>query len=138
MVWIPKCCESSNNNVDTLMRNQVSLFFKKIETKTQQGQQGNIYTPNLVLTKRCHIKDRSAAAQDTAINNGIRDAESSKEFIFKNFNVTTYKFNEIDWSGSRFQVLSTNKLSSVTLDGKRYTASDAKPFISIIAGLKKL
>lgn len=138
MVWIPKCCESSNNNVDTLMRNQVSLFFKKIETKTQQGQQGNIYTPNLVLTKRCNIKDRSAAAQDTAINNGIRDADSSKEFVFKYFNVVNYKFNEIEWSGSRFQVLSTNKLSSVTLDGKRYVATDQKPFISIIAGLKKL
>ena len=138
MVWIPKCCESIDNNVDSLMRNQISLYYKKIEGKTQQGQQSNIYTPTLVLTKRCHIKDRSSTAQDTAINNGIRDAENSKEFIFKYFNVTNYKFNEIEWSGSRFQVLSTNKLSSATLDGKRYIAANSTPFISIRAGLKKL
>lgn len=135
-MWIPSCCHLDDSA--SKMRNTIKLYHKKLITTNQAGTQKNVYSGELILTKRCHIKDRSLTAQDTAINNGIRNAETAKEFIFKYFDVTNYEFNEILWSGVRFKVLSTNKMSSVTLDGKKYIASDNRPFISILAGVKEL
>lgn len=136
MPWLPNCCIS--DEIATKMKNTVKLYYNKLVTVNQQGKQVNTYSGNLVLTKRCYIKDRSITAQDTAVNNGIQNAETAKELIFKNFNVTGYKFNEIYWSGVKFKVLSVNKMSRVTIEGKTYEATDARPFISILVGIKEI
>ena len=139
-MWIPKCCAPEVIEVDIIvkMRNVVTLFYQKLHSKIENSVQKNQYNENFILTKKCHVKDRTIIAQDTAINDGIRNAEASKELIFQYFDVTNYLFNEVEWSGARFKVLSTTKLASVTLDGKRYVATDNQPFISILIGLKKL
>lgn len=136
-MWIPKCCDSSSA-IDSKLRYTVKLYYQQLKTSTTSGVQSNSYSGSLVLTKRCHIKDRSFLAQDSAINSGVQNAENSKELIFKYFPVTNYAFNEVDWGTSKYKVLSTSKLSSVTIDGTRYTATSSRPFISILVGLKKL
>jgi hypothetical protein len=120
------------------MRNTVKIYHKKLITTNQSGTQKNKYSGELILIKRCYIKDRSLTTQDTAVTNGIKNANDVKEFIFKYFDITSIEFNEIVWSGVRFKVLNSNKMSNVTLDGKKYIASDSRPFISILAGVKEL
>lgn len=139
MEWIPKCCNPDIEGADAKMRNQVSLYYNKLNVNIENGVQKNKYSATLVMPKRCYIKDRSIAAQDTAIATGIQNPESSKEFIFINFNVTDLKFNEIKWRNTIFTVLgSPVKLATVIMDKKRFVATDKRPFISIIAGMKKL
>lgn len=135
-MWLPSCCHSDDSS--SKMRNTVKIYHKKLITTNQSGTQKNKYSGELILTKRCYIKDRSLTTQDTAITNGIKNANDVKEFIFKYFDITNFEFNEIVWSGSRFKVLNSNKISSATFDGKKYNASDARPFISILAGVIKL
>lgn len=139
-MWIPTCCSSEEdaNKVVVKMRNQVNLHFKKLDTNIDNGIQKNSYNNNFVISKRCHIKDRSLSAQDSAINDGIRNLDNSKELIFENFNITNLIFNEVEWNNSRFKVLSSSKLATVRMDGKLFIASDNRPFISILIGLKKL
>lgn len=139
MEWIPKCCNPNIEGADAKMRNQVFLYYNKLNVNIENGVQKNKYSSTLVLPKRCHIKDRSIASQDTAIATGVQNPENSKEFIFINFNVTDLKFNEIKWQDTIFTVLgSPVKLSAVTMDRKLFVATDKRPFISIIAGMKKL
>ena len=137
-MWIPECCSTNGEDVSVKMRNEVKLYYQELLTNTNNGVQNNKYSQNFVISKRCHIKDRSLIAQDTAINNGVHAPDSSKELIFEHFNVTNLKFNEVEWAGSRFKVLSTMPLSAATLDGKKFTATDNQPFISILIGLKKM
>ena len=137
-MWIPPCCTEENKDVTVKMRNEVKLYCQKLLTSTTAGVQNNKYSGNFIISKKCHIKDRSLIAQDTAINNGAHAAESSKELIFENFNVTSFKFNEVEWGGSRFKVLSVAPLAAATMDSKKFFASDSQPFISILIGLKKM
>lgn len=120
------------------MKNQIKIHCKQLSTNTQSGTQKNTYTPHLVLTKRCFIKDRSLAAQDSAINNGIKEPDSAKEFILKYFDVTDYQFNQIEWNGIKFKVLNAIPVASATIGRKKYFATDQQPFISILAGVQKL
>jgi hypothetical protein len=138
MVWIPECCSNDAIDVVPLMRNEVRLFCQKLSTNTINGVQQNQYNKTFVISKKCHIKDRSLIAQDSAINNGVHAPDSSKELVFEYFNVTNLKFNEVEWAGSTFKVLSVMPLASATLDGKKYKATDAQPFISILIALKKM
>jgi|688.fasta_scaffold812933_1 hypothetical protein len=135
-MWLPSCCHSDDSS--SKMRNTVKIYHKKLITTNQSGTQKNKYSGELILIKRCYIKDRSLTTQDTAVTNGIKNANDVKEFIFKYFDITSIEFNEIVWSGVRFKVLNSNKMSNVTLDGKKYIASDSRPFISILAGVKEL
>lgn len=135
-MWIPSCCHLDDSS--SKMRNTISLYHKKLITTNQSRTQKNIYSGELVLIKRCYIKDRSLTTQDTAVANGIRNTDTVKEFIFKYFDISGLEFNEILWSGVRFKVLSSNKMASVTMDGKKYNASDARPYISILGGVKEL
>lgn len=139
MVWIPKCCDTQTDEINKAMRSTVKLYYKALKTTNSSGTQKNTYNPSLVITKRCHVRDRSQIAQDTAINSGKTNPENSKEFIFKYFDVTNYEFNELEWSGSRFQVLNTGK-NHTFVDSKRrrYNSTDQQPFIVILAGLTKL
>ena len=141
-MWIPKCCSSSsstsNPDLASKLRNEVKIFYQALISKTESGVQKNSYNPQLILTKKCSIKDRSAVAQDTAAIRGSQNPETTKELIFEYFNVTGYNFNEVHWSDSVFKVLSVSKLASVTLDGTRFIADDPTPFISIIVGMKTL
>lgn len=135
-MWLPSCCHSDDSS--SKMRNTVKIYHKKLITTNQSGTQKNKYSGELILIKRCYIKDRSLTTQDTAVTNGIKNANDVKEFIFKYFDITSIEFNEIVWAGVRFKVLNSNKMSNVTLDGKKYIASDSRPFISILAGVKEL
>lgn len=135
-MWLPSCCHSDDSS--SKMRNTVKIYHRKLFTTNQSGTQKNKYSGELILIKRCYIKDRSLTTQDTAVTNGIKNANDVKEFIFKYFDITSIEFNEIVWSGVRFKVLNSNKMSNVTLDGKKYIASDSRPFISILAGVKEL
>ena len=135
-MWLPTCCNSQN--ADDKFRSTVKIYYKKLLTKTESSTQKNSYTRTQILMKRCYIKDRSTAAQDTAINSGIRDLENVKELIFKYFDITGYAFNELDWAGSRYQVIGSSKQHSVTMDSKKYNSTDSQPFISLLVGLKKL
>lgn len=135
-MWLPSCCHSDDSS--SKMRNTVKIYHRKLITTNQSATQKNKYSKDLVVIKRCYIKDRSLTTQDTAVSNGIKNANDVKEFIFKYFDITSIEFNEIVWSGVRFKVLNSNKISSITLDGKKYIASDARPFISILAGVKEL
>jgi len=137
-MWIPSCCGSNNTDIKSKLRNTVSLYFQKLSTSTSNGIQKNINSGNLVLSKRCVIKDRSLIAQDTAINSGVYETASAKELIFEYFDITGIQFNEVEALGARFKVLASNKVSSTTIDGKKYFSSDERPFISILIGLKKL
>lgn len=135
-MWLPTCCNSDDSS--SKMRNTIKLYHKKLITTNQSGTQKNVYSGQMVLTKRCHIKDKSLTTQDTAVTNGIKNANDVKEFIFKYFDITKLQFNEILWSGVKFKVLNTNKMAKVTMDGKSYEASDSRPYISILAGVKEL
>lgn len=136
-MWIPNCC-NANDNSSSKMKHTVKLYYRKLSTAITSGVQNNEYNQTLVLTKRCYIKDRSIASQDSAIVNGIKNTDTSKEFIFKYFDISDYQFNELLWAGVRLKVLGMTKLSSVNMDGKKYNATDAQPFISILAGVKQL
>ncbi|MFT6842662.1 MAG: hypothetical protein ACJASR_001431 [Psychroserpens sp.] len=137
-MWIPKCCTTNPIDPSTKMRNHVKLYYQELLTNISGGNQQNRYSENFIISKRCHIKDRSLIAQDTAINNGIHSPNSSKELIFEYFDVTNLKFNEVGWSGSKFKVLSVISLAAATLDSKKFIATDNRPFVSILIGLKKM
>jgi len=137
-MWIPECCSSKNEDVTVKMRNKVTLYYQKLLTNTVDNVQSNSYSQNFLITKHCHIKDRSLIAQDSAINSGVHSPDTSKELIFPYFKITDLKFNEVEWGGARFKVLSSSPVSAVTLDGKKYFASDSQPFISILIELKKV
>lgn len=135
-MWLPKCC--SYNNYDDKFRHTVKIYYKSLNTRTENNTQKNSYSRTQILSKRCYIKERSVIAQDTAINNGIRNLENTKELIFKYFDITNYTFNEIDINGSRYQVIGSSYLYSITLDSKKYQTTNQRPFVSILVGLKKL
>jgi len=137
-MWIPSCCGSNNSDIKSKLRNTASLYYQKLSTNTSNGVQRNIYSGNLVLSKRCAIKDRSLISQDTAINSGIYETASAKELVFEYFDITGIQFNEVEVLGARFKVLASNKISSTTIDGTKFFSSDTRPFISILIGLKKL
>ena len=136
-MWIAKCC-TDQPNLNKKFRSTVKLYYKGLLTKVESEIQKNSYSNTQILIKRCHIKDRSLAAQDTAVNNNIRDLENTKELIFQYFDITSLQFNEVEWSGGRYKVLGTSKQSRVTMDGTAYTATDNAPFVSILIALKKL
>lgn len=135
-MWLPNCC--SYQNSDDKFRHTVKIYYKQLLTKTESSVQKNSYNRTQILTKRCYIKDRSPTAQDTAINNGIRDLENTKELIFKYFDITNFSFNELDIGGSRYKILGSSKPLSVTMDSKKYNATTNRPFISLLVGLSKL
>jgi len=135
-MWKAKCCQ--NDNPLSLMKNSVELFYKERKSFIQDGRQLTTYAPASSFKKLCHIKDRSQVAQDTAITNGIKNLDNSKELIFSYFDVKNFEFNEVKWSNTRFKVLGVNKISSITMNGKRFNALDELPFISILIGLAEL
>lgn len=133
---IGECCEPGAGQIYHKMRNQVSLNVERLSTNTNSGIQKNNYEKKLVLTKRCYIKDRSQAAQETAVNNGVQNLDTVKELIFQYFPATDYKFNEIVWAGATFKVFSVTPIASITIERIRFVATNQQPFISIIVGLK--
>jgi hypothetical protein len=137
-MWIPKCCDQNTDLLNSKFRHTVTFNLKSLSSSNSNDIQKNKYLESQVIVKRCYIKDRSLDAQDTAINNGVRDSTDNKEFIFKYFDITSFSFNSIEWSGSKYQVIGSSKQSSVLLDGKRFVATDSLPFISGLVGLKKL
>lgn len=141
-MWKPKCCLSDSKTppIDTKLNRPVDLVFRAKKTYTNSaGEQKTSYNGGeVVIRKLCFIKDRSIASQDTSITSGNIDPSTSKEMIFKNFNITISEFNEIRWEGMKLKLLGVTKLSSVVLDGDRYNAPNGSPFISIIVGTSKL
>ena len=137
-MWKAKCCNKSSSDPQFLMRHNIELVLQELQTATIGGVQKNTYVPSPIRKKLSYIKDRSLTAQDTAITNGIKDTSLVKEFILKYFDTTGLQFNEIIWSNTRFKVLTPpTKQSTVRMDGKLYIGTDAKPFISILAGIIK-
>lgn len=138
-MWIPTCCNSDYKKINQAMTSNIKIYCKKLTTRISDNRQKSSYTSELVITKRCHVRDRSIIAQDTAINSGNTNPEKSKEFIVRNFDVTALDFNQIEWAGSKFQVLSVNKNHSAVLSNRtRIYANDAQPFIIILAGMTEL
>ena len=136
-MWKPTCC-GNLPDLNSKFRSTVKLHYKALLTKVENDIQKNTYNSAQILIKRCHIKDRSLIAQDTAVNNGIRDLENTKELIFKYFNIKALQFNEIEWAGAKYKVIASSIQSRVTMDGKAYIASDNAPFVSLLVSLKKL
>jgi hypothetical protein len=142
MVWLGgKCCSNainSNNNINGLMGYDVEFYVKKINTSISNQIQKNTISSNLVLQKKCYIKDRSTASYEENIIAGIKDGNNSKELILSYFDINNIDFNKAICLGSTYDVLGVSKLSQVRLDGVLYKANQFTPFISVIIGLKKI
>lgn len=138
-MWKAKCCNTSST-IDTKLNRPVDLYIKELITYTDSsGEQKNKYsTGTLVLRKMCAIKDRSLPSQETSVINGKVDPSSSKELIFKYFDISNLKINEIRWEGCIMNLLGITKISSVTFEGRRYNAPNGSPFISMIVAINKL
>lgn len=138
-MWKPSCC-TPTTNIDLKLNRAVDLYIKELRSyTTASGEQKSTYSAGtLVVRKMCYIKDRSVAAQDTSITNGKIDPSTSKELIFANFNIEDLKINEIRWEGMTMIIIGFTKLSTVTIENKRYTAPNGAPFVSIVVGVSKL
>lgn len=138
-MWKPGCC-NTNLNIDLKLNRAVDLYIKKLKSYTNSsGEQKSTYSAGtLVVRKMCYIKDRSIAAQDTSITNGKIDPSTSKELIFRNFAIEDLQINEIRWEGMSMTIIGITKLSTIVIEGKRYTAPNGSPFISIVVGVNKL
>jgi hypothetical protein len=135
---IPKCC-SFNPNIKKVFTSTVEIYYKKLNTITADGKQISSYSSNLVATKKCLIKDRTNAAIDAGMINEIRDPSSLKELIFEYFDITGLTINQVKWAGSTYDITGVpSPLKSFTYAYERYTATDARPFISMFIGLKNL
>jgi hypothetical protein len=138
-MWKPGCC-TQNSNIDLKLNRAVDLYIKKLKSYTNSsGEQKSTYSAGtLVVRKMCYIKDRSIAAQDTSITNGKIDPSTSKELIFRNFPIEDLQINEIRWEGMIMTIIGITKLSTILIEGKRYSSPNGSPFISIVVGVNKI
>jgi hypothetical protein len=138
-MWKPKCCDiTSIKDIEPALQYEVALYGNTQNTVNTSSQQITTFVDVPLLTLRCHIRDRSTAAQDTAINQNFKNAENTKEFICDYFNLAQYSFTKLAWSGVSFKVLGVNPYSSVTINGTRFYAPEGKYYVGIQAGITKL
>lgn len=134
-----KCCDSFVIlSIESALQYEVTLYGNTQNTKNISNQQKTTFSDNLLFTKKCHIVDRSTAAQESAINQNFKNAETTKEFICDYFDLSQYSFTKVVWSGVSFKVLGVNPYSSYTIGGTRYYAPQGRYFVGIQAGIIKL
>lgn len=134
---IPKCCKKTPYIYDAF-NSYVNLYYKEIKTKTISDKQINSYTPELVLKKRCLVRDRTNASIDIGAMMQVKDAANLKELIFDYFDVTSININHVEWEGSKYDITGTEKIKTFTEDSNRYTAPEGAPFIRIYIGLRQI
>ena len=134
---IPKCCIEILN-VKNSFNTTVSLYYKDLSVKQDDGKQINKYTQTLVATKRCLMRDRTNASIEIGAFNQVRDPANLKELIFSYFPIRDIEIDSIKWEGSDYLITGSEQIKSFTANRKRYTAPDGLPFIRIYIGLKKL
>lgn len=138
-MWLPKCCSTPANIIIKLNR-PVQLYIRELKVYTDnQGNQKSTWSAGtLVQTRMCYIKDRSTASQETSILTEKTDPSTSKELIFANFPIDNIQINEVRWEGMKMNFLGITKISSTSIEGKRYYAPNGAPFISMIVGVNKV
>ena len=138
-MWKPKCCGSTTiKNIEPALQYDVTLYANAKNTKQSNNQQTTSFVSELKFIKRCHIIDRSTVAQESAINQNFKNAESTKEFICDYFDLGENSFTKAVWSGIVFKVLGVNAYSSYVIRGTRYNAIEGRYFVGILAGIEKL
>lgn len=143
MPWTPKCCNSfSIKNIKPALQHEIILYTNKQNTRSLPNQQITTFDPETLIQKKCHIVDRSTAAQETAINQNRKNAETAKEFICDYFDLSQYNFTILKWitipNNITFEVIGLNPYSSYVINGVRYNAVKGKYFVGIQAGLINL
>ena len=136
MVWLPKCCvmkTTTIKDINSVLNQDVDLYTSVQETKQINGIQNTTYNKTLIISKKCYIKDRSISAQESAISQNKVNPTDTKELIFDHFDIRNINITKITWKGSEFVVLGKNYLSSIKIDGLKYSY-----VVSILVGLTKL
>ena len=121
MPWTPKCCNSfSIKNIKPALQYEIILYTNKQNTRSLPNQQITTFDPETLIQKKCHIIDRSTAAQETAINQNRKNAETAKEFICDYFDLSQYNFTILKWitkqNNITFEVIGLNPYSSWASD----------------------
>jgi len=138
-MWKPKRCGSFViKPITPALQYDIFIYGNIQNTQNISSQQRTTFADNLLFQKRCHIIDRSTAAQESAINQNFKNAETTKEFICDYFDLGEYSFTKVKWSGVEFKVLGVNPYSSYAIRGTRYYAPEGKYFVGIQAGVVKL
>lgn len=138
-MWKPKCCNSiAIKDIKPALQYDITLYTNKQNTRILPSQQITNFDDETLMQKRCHIVDRSTAAQETAINQNQKNAETAKEFICDYFDLSQYNFTKVVWNSITFKVLGLNPYSSYVINGVRYYAIKGKYFVGIQAGIISL
>lgn len=139
---IAKCCKPIIP-INNVFNTTVSLRYKKLSTKTENGKQINNYSSVAVKSVRCVMKDRTNASVEVAFAKNIQDGRSLKELIFKYSDIKFFLdsetvINEIEWEESIYNITEMEKIKSFTSNYQRFDAPEGQPFIRMFIGLKKL
>jgi len=138
-MWKPKCCGNFIiKNIEPALQYDITLYANIKNTKQVNNQQTTSFINELKFIKKCHIVDRSTVAQESAINQNFKNAESTKEFICNYFNLSENTFTKAIWNDITFKVLGVNTYSSYVIRGTRYNAPEGKYFVGILVGIEKL
>lgn len=134
---IPKCCKATLD-IKKVYNTTVSFYYKDLTVKQDDGKQINKYTPVLVTSKRCLMRDRTNASIEVGAFTQVRDPANLKELIFSYFPIRNMTIDSIKWEGSEYVITGTEQIKSFTAERQRFTAPEGAPFIRIYIGLKKL
>lgn len=138
-MWIPKCCTTTTDpTIDEYLTHSINFYRDDKVNEVINSRSINKLVSTLILDSstcgKAYIKNRSAAAQDTAIQAQL-DPNTSIELIFKYFPFKNYNFTRFTWGESSYIFRSIQPLAEASIRGKRFSATSQAPFIQIIGSL---